>query len=69
MLEAGISSTALISRFWGIVPEQADRDSAASPCASAAPVGIRAETAAASPHRANISDTIETALRSAGLMR
>ena len=71
MLEAGISSTHLIARFWSIVPDRAD-DS--RPIASAAPGGAaelrpqRGQVEAWSS-QAGVQKTIEDALRSAGLMR
>ena len=71
MLEAGISSTRLIGRFWGIVPDQdVDRPS----IGPAAPNGAaerrpKVAGAAAWSDHAGIGKTIEDALRSAGLMK
>ena len=69
MLEAGISSTRLIARFWRIVPEQAEH---------ARPIGTSSareiddacsEPSPSSPWSKHpIQKTIENALRSAGLM-
>lgn len=72
MIDAGISSTQLIGRFWGIVPDQ-DQDRPS--IAPAEPNGETerrpqaAEAAAWSSPQAGISKTIEDALRSAGLMK
>lgn len=71
MLEAGISSTSLIGRFWGIVPDQAFDG---RPAALAEPSGAaeRPPQAAEAPTRlaqAAIGKSIEDALRSAGLMK
>ena len=70
MLEAGISSTRLIARFWNIVPEEAY---AAAPRPSPAPSPPRphppqAEPAAA-PGHSGIAATIDDALRKAGLIK
>ena len=72
MLEAGVSSTHLIARFWDIVPDRAGQR----------PVTVSAELDTAStpqpraptesdPHagQAKLQKTIEDALRTAGLMR
>jgi len=71
MLEAGISSTRLIARFWSIVPDQAgDRRSAtprARPQQSSDTAKAAGGTAWSGPEA--IAQTIERALRSAGLMR
>ena len=56
MLGAGISSTYLIARFWGIVPERAE---GRSQPAKAAPA----------PAQSGVAKTIEDALRTAGLMK
>jgi poly(hydroxyalkanoate) depolymerase family esterase len=69
MLDMGISSTRLISQFWGIVPkhaEQVDR--------THVPAKAHAEDKTEQEHNAwlgnnFVGDTIEQALRSAGLMR
>ena len=71
MLEAGISSTRFIARFWGIVPDRA------SDCPSATPtarphqprVAAKIERDAIWSGSEAIGKTIEQALRSAGLMR
>src|SRR5947209_2376923 len=71
MLEAGISSTRLIGRFWGIVPEQAQVRRFIVPSAQPEPTA---------PHQrptngpewssgGGIKETIERAFRSAGLMK
>lgn len=72
MLEAGVSSTHLIARFWDIVPPQADQRpvtvSAELDTASAPRPRAPAETF---PQAADVrlQKTIEDALRTAGLMR
>jgi poly(hydroxyalkanoate) depolymerase family esterase len=69
MLEAGISSTHLIGRFWSIVPDQAD-DCRSSASATPRAVEPRPEPAeAAWSRQAGVQKTIEDALRSAGLMK
>jgi len=65
MLEAGISSTRLIGRFWGIVPEQAD-DSRSSRIIEVPPAA-RISRGMVQP--GSVQKTIEDALRSAGLMK
>lgn len=71
MLDAGISSTRLIARFWNIMPDQAgDRRSdiqRARPQQSK--VSPKAAAGTAWPDPEAIGQTIERALRSAGLMR
>jgi poly(hydroxyalkanoate) depolymerase family esterase len=72
MLEAGISSTRHIARFWGLVDEEADR-------AASDPVPLRARTQDRPQVRepaqteplpvAGVGKVIEDALRAAGLMR
>lgn len=71
MLEAGISSTRLIGKFWGIVPDQAHDQPSTAPdwrYESAERHPQEAQAAAWSGH-AGIGKTIEDALRSAGLMK
>ena len=69
MLEAGISSTRLIGRFWSLVPDQAD-DSHSSASAVPGHAEPRREPAeAAWSRRAGVQKTIEDALRSAGLLK
>jgi len=69
MLEAGISSTRLIGRFWSLVPDQAD-DSRSSASAVPGHAEPRREPAeAAWSRRAGVQKTIEDALRSAGLLK
>jgi len=71
MLEAGISSTRLIARFWNIVPDQAGDRRSATPRARLQQPSDTAKaaggTAWSGPEA--IGQTIERALRSAGLMR
>jgi hypothetical protein len=69
MLEAGISSTYLIARFWSVVPDQADysRSSASTAPRRAEPRPKPAE--ATWSRQAGVQETIENALRSAGLMK
>lgn len=70
MLEAGISSTHLIGRFWNIVPDHAD-DSHSSASAAPPRPEPRPKPAAAWSRQAQagVQKTIEDALRSAGLMK
>ena len=69
MLEAGISSTRLIGRFWSLVPDQAD-DSRSSASAVPGHAEPRPEPAEAMwSRRAGVQKTIEDALRSAGLLK
>jgi poly(hydroxyalkanoate) depolymerase family esterase len=74
MLEAGISSTRQALRFWGIVDDDAKRTVAASP----KPVELTPYSANASspepeaqptPAGSDVQQTIEAALRAAGLLR
>ena len=69
MLEAGISSTRLIGRFWSIVPDEVAIRSLkpAPPLRATRPQPQAAEAPAES--QAFIKKTIEDALRSAGLMK
>jgi hypothetical protein len=70
MLEAGISSTRLIGRFWSIVPEEGDRRSIGpAPPGRMEELRPQARQAAAWSGQAAVQDTIENALRSAGLMK
>ena len=76
MLDAGISSTQLIGRFWGIVPQGAEDRRPAAPASHARTDERRPRTAAparsngqASTGQSSIGKTIEDALRSAGLMK
>lgn len=67
MLAAGISSTRLIARFWGIVPESIYTVvPVADVPAEARQTSVKAAQAPASQ---SIGDTIENALRTAGLMK
>jgi poly(3-hydroxybutyrate) depolymerase len=72
MLEAGVSSTHLIARFWDIVPDQADQRpvtvSAELDTASRPQPRAPAETYAQAG-QVKLKKTIEDALRTAGLMR
>jgi poly(hydroxyalkanoate) depolymerase family esterase len=78
MLEAGISSTRLIARFWGLI-QQADQPAVAAAAERGAPrpraerrmpVPEPAPASARSPVvPSGVQATIENALRSAGLMR
>ena len=70
MLEAGISSTRLIGRFWSIVPDESDASRFIAPSAvrGAAPLRPQPEQAAWSS-RGGVQRTIEDALRNAGLMK
>ncbi|UZK68964.1 PHB depolymerase family esterase [Sphingomonas sp. S1-29] len=70
MLEAGISSSVHIARYWGLLREGID---STAPRAAAAPRAT-AHVHAAAPRAAasvanSVNDVIEKALRSAGLMR
>lgn len=70
MLEAGISSTRLISRFWGIVPDQYDDRRFTAPAKALLPeLRPQAAEAPAPSGQTGIRQTIEDALRSAGLMK
>lgn len=71
MLEAGISSTRLIGRFWGIVPDHAQESRPTAPASSAGAAERRPQAAdtAVGFGQAGIGKTIEDALRSAGLMK
>lgn len=76
MLEAGISSTRLISRFWGIVPDEAEDHRATAPTEPAPrpAAAVRAERSSPPAQagwggQANIGKTIDDALRSAGLLK
>ena len=69
MLEAGISATSLIGRFWGITPQEADGLIAPVIPRKPAEPRLRATSAAAWSNRAGVGKTIEDALRSAGLMK
>jgi len=71
MLEAGISSTRLIARFWSIVPDQAGDCRPAAPKARPRQRKVTAEAprGTAWPGTEAIGQTIEQALRGAGLMR
>ncbi len=66
MLDAGISSTRLIARFWGLVPEETRDRSHAGPKPAAR---ARPAEAIAWPGQAAITKTIEDALRSGGLIK
>jgi poly(hydroxyalkanoate) depolymerase family esterase len=69
MLEAGISSTLLSARFWGIVPDEAeDRRSAARGGDERAAELRPAGQAPAWAGQASVQKSIQDALRSAGLM-
>jgi poly(hydroxyalkanoate) depolymerase family esterase len=66
ILEAGVSSSLHIARFWGLASTPPRRHRAASP-ASKAHAG--ASPRAGAPVGADVGETIARALRSAGLMR
>ncbi|MEO7239908.1 MAG: PHB depolymerase family esterase [Sphingomicrobium sp.] len=71
MLDAGISSTRLIARFWGLDTSASAQTPRTRPVA-VADVGAVADGAEASrtpPAAAGVGKTIEDALRAAGLMR
>ncbi len=70
MLEAGISSTVLIARGWGLVPARAASGEATAtplPAPKARAFQREAEPAPAAAH--GVGEVIEHALRAAGLMR
>jgi len=71
MLDAGISSTRLIARFWNIVPDQASDRRAVTPRALPPQPRATPESAAGASWSdpQAIGQTIEHALRCAGLMR
>lgn len=74
MLEAGISSTRLITRFWGVETEVRDRKPRAAPAKRPLPRRQARAKAARSAERpptglSAIGETIERALRAAGLLR
>lgn len=67
MLEAGISSTRRIAQFWGIageIPQRSDR-----PLPADQPPAAPTANSGAAPASAGVQQTIEQALRAAGLMR
>jgi poly(3-hydroxybutyrate) depolymerase len=70
MLEAGISSTQFIARFWGIVPLEAEEDDVGAPApASLWKAAEERRPATNYNAEAGIRATIEGALRQAGLMK
>ena len=70
MLEAGISSTERTGRFWGIVPDRVDDSAVIALAAPAARAELRPQLKAVGlPSEMGIEQTIENALRSAGLMK
>lgn len=69
MLEAGISSTRLIGRFWGIVPDQQPDDIATATHRRPPAPGLPPHQANLRPADSAVGKTIENALRSAGLMK
>jgi hypothetical protein len=71
MLDAGISSTERIGRFWGIVPYRAEGHHPAASAGSDAAAEQRPARAQAQSWsgQSQIGKTIEDALRSAGLMK
>lgn len=69
MLEAGISSTRLIADFWGIVPEQAAAPVTRLPVHRQPRLEREARVEAPTIGQSTIQDTIESALRRAGLMK
>ncbi|MEO7277071.1 MAG: PHB depolymerase family esterase, partial [Sphingomicrobium sp.] len=70
MLEAGISSTRLIARFWGIVPDEVEDSRPIAPAVVNGNATQRTTAASAAlPGRSALQKTIEDALRSAGLMK
>lgn len=69
MLEAGISSTRLIARFWGIVSDKADDRFSISRTVVDEPADQRSpEDVRACADQTGVRKTIEDALRNAGLM-
>ena len=70
MLDAGISSTRLTAEFWGIVPIEArERPIARTSSSPAADTSPEPAQDTVWPRRPAIRETIEDALRSAGLMK
>ena len=69
MLDAGISSTRRIASFWGIVPDEAQRQPSARAAIHSAAAPTPEQEAAASAQDMGIGKTIEDALRGAGLMK
>lgn len=69
MLEAGISSTQLIGRFWGIVPDQEPGDPATATDRLPAAPELPPRQANLRRSDSAVGKTIENALRSAGLMK
>ena len=70
MLDAGISSTHLIGRFWNIVPDQADYGRSIAPAdAGGAAKLCQQPGQAAWSCGTGVQKTIEDALRNAGLMK
>jgi poly(hydroxyalkanoate) depolymerase family esterase len=70
MLDAGISSTRLIARFWGIVSDEADERQSISPANGDEATELRSPAEAPlSGSQSGVQKTIEDALRSAGLMK
>jgi poly(hydroxyalkanoate) depolymerase family esterase len=74
MLEAGISSTRLIARFWGLTDEEAgNEDRPAATAQTSRPVqpleASRMSREQAQPLPSGVAKTIDDALRAAGLLR
>ncbi len=70
MLDAGISSTDRIGRFWGIVPDRADDSTGVDPAVPAGRAEPRPQPKVATwSSQTGVQKTIEDALRSAGLTR
>ena len=70
MLDAGISSTHLIGRFWNIVPDQADYGRSIAPADAGGAAKLCQQPGQAAWSRdTGVQKTIEEALRNAGLMK
>ncbi len=69
MLEAGISSTHHIARFWGIIGDRAEARAQAPRPASIPALGSLWQAPAMPPAGNRIADIINNALRAAGLQR
>ena len=71
MLDANISSTLMIARFWGIAAEQPKARTRAAAEAQSIPseTPLNQAKAVLFPQQAGIQSTIEDALRSAGLLK
>jgi len=69
MIEAGISSTRQICRFWGLCDERISRTGELAKLVDNKPRVARSKQPSSHPLAGGITKTIEDALRSAGLMR